>query len=493
MAAGNHDAPDDEEDMTRGPGPDYVQLPDAERIDELGDFVMWLCNAKPRDEAVIRSEIERYFYSVGDREAGDALSDALTRVLTPGIERKERRAILRRLDRFTRRDPAEAARKRRGVEPKREFQPPVCFPPVLEPAVAGWRDRLRGGDQGWRNTRIDAAFKLYLRDGQAILPTTEAIYADLGCFRTIEPVAQSPVAETERLRRALRRLFAAGNPLALGPARPGLSSPELKATAIADWGEFQRGLRMWIVTLSDEQYRIIPYVTPSGRNARPDPTGILVLPRRASFGAVAERMVEAFQAAVRGETLRPSSGEAAPAPPGGISRVLALGLQLFRGGPPQPELATDDSIYIELHLRQGTVYIPRIGRTRSENYLAVDPVAAVAVADTAGLTGAVAEAFVTGNPRIAMYDPDDVSAPLLRQAGARTQAELERGLSHWILLGTPGDYRLITVRLNGRKDWGLPDDARLEYLPPETDAAAVVERLVRVVQGAAAAGAKPRA
>jgi len=47
-------------------------LPPGERIDELGDFLEWLANAKPEDEKTIRAEIKRYYYDVGDTVGGDA-------------------------------------------------------------------------------------------------------------------------------------------------------------------------------------------------------------------------------------------------------------------------------------------------------------------------------------------------------------------------------------------------------------------------------------
>jgi hypothetical protein len=47
----------------------WVHLPAAKRIDELGDFLEWLANAKPEDEQTIRAEINRYWGSVGDFHA----------------------------------------------------------------------------------------------------------------------------------------------------------------------------------------------------------------------------------------------------------------------------------------------------------------------------------------------------------------------------------------------------------------------------------------
>ncbi len=95
-------------DTTVVTGP--VRLADGKRIDELGDFLEWLANAEPEDAAAIRSEIERYYYDAGDREAGDALTAALDKALTPGVTRADREAILESCERYTRRDPARRRR-----------------------------------------------------------------------------------------------------------------------------------------------------------------------------------------------------------------------------------------------------------------------------------------------------------------------------------------------------------------------------------------------
>jgi hypothetical protein len=72
----SHDAPrvrvaenDDQtrrSDASSGAVDNWVHLPPAKRIDELGDFLEWLANAKPEDEETIRREINRYWGSVGD-------------------------------------------------------------------------------------------------------------------------------------------------------------------------------------------------------------------------------------------------------------------------------------------------------------------------------------------------------------------------------------------------------------------------------------------
>jgi len=95
----SHDAPTvrvaENDDPTRrsDASPDAldnrVHLPPAKRIDELGDFLEWLANAKPEDEQKIRAEINRYWGSVGDFHAVGTLNFMLSQVLKPGTTRNE--------------------------------------------------------------------------------------------------------------------------------------------------------------------------------------------------------------------------------------------------------------------------------------------------------------------------------------------------------------------------------------------------------------------
>jgi hypothetical protein len=88
---------------------DWVHLPPAKRIDELGDFLEWLANAKPEDEETIRREINRYWGSVGDFHALGTLNHMLSQVLKPGTTRQDRQQILESIDNYSRYDPAEVA------------------------------------------------------------------------------------------------------------------------------------------------------------------------------------------------------------------------------------------------------------------------------------------------------------------------------------------------------------------------------------------------
>ena len=82
-----NDDPTRRSDASSGAVDNWVHLPPAKRIDELGDFLEWLANAKPEDEQTIRAEINRYWGSVGDIQAVSTLNYMLSQVLKPPGQR----------------------------------------------------------------------------------------------------------------------------------------------------------------------------------------------------------------------------------------------------------------------------------------------------------------------------------------------------------------------------------------------------------------------
>jgi hypothetical protein len=104
-----NDNPTRGSDASSGGVDNWVRLPPAKRIDELGDFLEWLANAKPEDEQTIRAEINRYWGSVGDVHALGTLNHMLSQVLKPGTTRQDRQQILELIDNYSRYDPAEVA------------------------------------------------------------------------------------------------------------------------------------------------------------------------------------------------------------------------------------------------------------------------------------------------------------------------------------------------------------------------------------------------
>jgi hypothetical protein len=107
-----NDDPAQRSDASSSAGDGRVRLPPGKRIDELGDFLEWLANAKPEDEKAIRAEIKRYYYDVGDTIGGNALNAALSEVLEPGVDQQTRQETLDSIAPYAKSDPAEVAQFR---------------------------------------------------------------------------------------------------------------------------------------------------------------------------------------------------------------------------------------------------------------------------------------------------------------------------------------------------------------------------------------------
>ncbi len=121
----------------------WVTLPPGKRIDELGDLLDWVANARPEDAPVIRGEIRRLYYDHGDTSGGNALNLALTDALEATTD-AERQDILERFEPYTRENPSQAALDNSGLTLG------VALGHDLAAALAGapatqWLDPDRGG------------------------------------------------------------------------------------------------------------------------------------------------------------------------------------------------------------------------------------------------------------------------------------------------------------------------------------------------------------
>jgi hypothetical protein len=123
-----NDNPTRGSDASSGGVDSWVRLPPAKRIDELGDFLEWLANAKPEDEQTIRAEINRCWGSVGDVHALGTLNHMLSQVLKPGTTRQDRQQILELIDNYSRYDPAEVAHFYDRVNDLLACLAPRCLP-----------------------------------------------------------------------------------------------------------------------------------------------------------------------------------------------------------------------------------------------------------------------------------------------------------------------------------------------------------------------------
>jgi len=139
-------------DAAESVGEQRILLPPGERNDELADLLEWIANAKPGDENAIRAEIKRQYYDKGDASGGDALNAALSDVLGPGVEYKDRQRILEAIGPYS---IAESDDRETEAAIEAGSLLLAMFPPIgdLEAAevwALGW------GRRGWY---LDALFR----------------------------------------------------------------------------------------------------------------------------------------------------------------------------------------------------------------------------------------------------------------------------------------------------------------------------------------------
>jgi hypothetical protein len=98
-------------DAAQNANDDWVRLPPSrypgEYIDELHDFLEWLANAKPEEEAAIRAQIKHYYFDVNDIQGGQLLHSAFSNILDDRNNKEWRQSVLNAIAHFAKTDPAE--------------------------------------------------------------------------------------------------------------------------------------------------------------------------------------------------------------------------------------------------------------------------------------------------------------------------------------------------------------------------------------------------
>jgi hypothetical protein len=138
---------------------------------------------------------------------------------------------------------------------------------------------------------------LYLRNGTVYLPTLGIM--GKGFYRDIEPVAVTPVANSEALRKALEQMISRGNPHVPILRRREWPPPVvLKYAGVKSWAAFQRGMLLWGLEESNNIFKII------GKRKKPDgatvddPEQTIAFPVGSKIDEVIGRMIAIIQQAV---------------------------------------------------------------------------------------------------------------------------------------------------------------------------------------------------
>jgi hypothetical protein len=139
----------------------------------------------------------------------------------------------------------------------------------------------------------------------------------------------------------------------------------------------------------------------------------------------------------------------------------------------------------ELYLRNGTVYLPTMGKMAEGFYRGVEPVAVVPSSNIDGVRQALRATIARGNPIVPMLRRSEWKPPvLLKYAGVRSWSAFERGMSFWTIKSNDTSFQIAGQRkqLNGMwKD----DPEQTVIFPSEATVDDVSERMITILRDAA--------
>ncbi len=140
---------------------------------------------------------------------------------------------------------------------------------------------------------------------------------------------------------------------------------------------------------------------------------------------------------------------------------------------------------VACYLRQGLVYIPTSGMIERGLYYGVEPVSVVTASNTDALRQAFADAIARGNPKVPAFKRPDYPPPiLLKYAGLKKWNTFAREASTWDFEERNGIFHITHYRKDRPGGW-TKEDGKDETFPTGTAAAAVIERMIVILQAAA--------
>jgi hypothetical protein len=140
----------------------------------------------------------------------------------------------------------------------------------------------------------------------------------------------------------------------------------------------------------------------------------------------------------------------------------------------------------QCYLRRGTVYVPTTAKRGTSVYTAIEPVAVVSAADTAGLTRAFRNAIARKNVAVPPVKGKRPPPVLLKYAGVQTWSAFADEASTWNIEENDGTYQIVGHKIHRKGYWVEDPDQKIEF-PAGTKVDAVIERMIAILQHAAAA------
>jgi hypothetical protein len=142
-------------------------------------------------------------------------------------------------------------------------------------------------------------------------------------------------------------------------------------------------------------------------------------------------------------------------------------------------------MYCDVCLRNGTVYLPTMGKMDKGFYRGVEPVAAVTASNAYALRQALADAIARGNPEVPMLRRREWPPPVvLKYAAVKNWSVFERGMRLWSITEREGNFQIVEQKKQSDRMW-RDDPDQIVSFPPGTPTDEVIDRMVAILQDAA--------
>jgi hypothetical protein len=142
-------------------------------------------------------------------------------------------------------------------------------------------------------------------------------------------------------------------------------------------------------------------------------------------------------------------------------------------------------MYCQLFLKNGTVYVPTMGKMGKGFYRAVEPVAVVPASNSEALHQALKAAIMRGNPGVPMLRRREWPAPvILKYADVKTWSAFERGMLPWSIEEEAGRFQIVGKRKRPDGTWKSDLEQTITF-PVGTAIDNVLEHMIAIVQAMA--------
>jgi hypothetical protein len=139
----------------------------------------------------------------------------------------------------------------------------------------------------------------------------------------------------------------------------------------------------------------------------------------------------------------------------------------------------------DVYLRKGILYVPTMGKMGEGFYRGVEPVAVVALSNTAEVQRALQTAIARGNPIVPMLPRREIPPPvLLKYAGVKSWSEFERGMKFWNIKDSDGVFQ-ISGQAKQPEGYWKPDPKQTITFPQGAAIDDIIDRIVALLRDAA--------